>query len=430
MRYQPIPVSLFIRNRQQLVKLIKPGAMTVFNSNDIMPTNADGTMAFRQNNDLFYLTGIDQEESILLIFPDCKDEKHREILFLRETNEEIAIWEGHKHSKEDARQISGIQTVYWLSHFETVFHTLMGQCEHLYLNTNEHSRAKVLVETRDARFVRACKERYPLHSFQRLAPLMQFLRATKSEEEVALIRTACNITEKGFRRVLSFIRPGVTEYEIEAEFAHEFLRNRSKGFAYTPIIASGFNSCVLHYIENNKICKEGDILLMDVAAEYANYNSDLTRCVPVNGRFSPRQKAVYNAVLRVMRAATKMLVKGNLWDEYQKAVGELIEKELIDLGLLKMEEVRKQDPDDPLYRKYFMHGTSHHLGLDVHDVGDKYRLFEPGMVFTCEPGIYIREESLGIRIENDILITENGNLDLMATIPIEVEEIEELMNQK
>ncbi len=428
MRYNPLESSLFVHHRENFVSHLRPNSLAVFNANDIMPTNADGTMPFRQNNDLFYLSGVDQEESILLIYPDCPEEKHREILFLRETSEEIAIWEGHKLTKKEAREVSGIQTIYWLSQFEQVFNTLMGLCEHIYLNTNEHDRAVVEVQTRDARFIQWCRGKYPLHAYQRSAPIMQELRATKSSPEVARIKEACQITEHGFRRVLEFVKPGVMEYEIEAEYIHEFIRRRSRGFAYSPIVASGANACVLHYVTNNDQCKDGDLLLMDVGAEYANYAADMTRTIPVNGRFTDRQKAVYNAVLRVMKEAKQMLVTGSLWNEYHKAVGELMEKELVDLGLLKMEEVKNQDPDQPLYKKYFMHGTSHHLGLDVHDLGHRYRKFEPGMVFTCEPGIYIREENIGIRLENDILITEAGNEDLMASIPLEAEEIEELMN--
>jgi len=395
-----------------------------------MPTNADGMMPFRQNNDVFYLTGIDQEESILLLFPEFPDAKMREILFLRETNEHIAVWEGHKYTKDEATSVSGIKSVYWMSEFPAVFNMLMGLCEQVYLNSNEHSRAVVEVETRDARFINWCQKNYPLHTYQRLTPLMHHLRAIKQPEEVALIQTACNITEKGFRRILNFIKPNVMEYEIEAEFAHEFIRNRSRGFAYTPIIASGANACVLHYIENNQPCAAGEVILLDVGAEYANYASDLTRCVPVSGKFTPRQLDVYNAVLRVMKGATSMLKVGNIMEEYIKAVGELMTKELVDLGLLTMHEVQGQTEGYPAYKKYFMHGTSHHLGLDVHDVGSRYRRFEAGMVFTCEPGIYIPEEGLGIRLENDILITETGNTDLMAQIPVEAEEIESLMQTR
>ena len=428
MKYLPIPQTLFTTNRKRLVAQLKPNSLVLLNSNDIMPTNADGTMPFRQNNDIFYLSGIDQEESILVLFPDAPDEKLREILFLRETDEHIAIWEGHKYTKEEATATSGIKNVQWLSEFPTVFNSLMGLCEYVYLNSNEHARAVVEVETRDARFIHWCQKNYPLHTYQRLTPIMHYLRAIKLPEEVALIQTACNITEKGFRRILNFVKPGVTEYEIEAEFAHEFLRNRSKGFAYTPIVASGANACVLHYIDNNQVCKEGEVILLDIGAEYANYASDMTRCVPVSGKFTPRQKAVYNAVLRVMKGATNMLKVGNVMSEYVKAVGELMTKELIDLGLLTTQEVAQQKEESPAYKKYFMHGTSHHLGLDVHDVGNHYRRFEAGMVFTCEPGIYIPAEGLGIRLENDILITDTGNIDLMANIPLEAEEIESLMN--
>jgi Xaa-Pro aminopeptidase len=428
MKYERIDKRLFIENRRRLAERLLPNSIAVFNSNDIMPTSADGTMPFKQNADLFYLTGVDQEETILLLYPDAKEAKYREILFVRETNEHIAIWEGHKLTKEEATEVSGIRTVLWTSEFEKVFNTLMGDAEHLYLNTNEHPRAEVVVETRDARFIKWCQERYPLHSYRRLAPIMRDLRAVKSDIEIALIQKACKITEAGFRRVLRFVKPGVKEYEIEAEYAHEFLRHGSRGFAYTPIIASGANACVLHYIANDQVCQDGDLLLMDVGAEYANYASDMTRTIPVNGRFTPRQRQVYDAVLRVMRGAMDMLRPGNTLDEYHAAVGELMTKELVDLGLLTMDEVKNQNPEFPAYKKYFMHGTSHHLGLDVHDVGDKYRKFEPGMVFTCEPGIYIREEGLGIRLENDVVITENGLLDLMADIPLEAEEIEEIMN--
>lgn len=430
MKYLPIGKDLFIQHRQNLSKLLPPNAMAIFHANDTMPTNADGTMGFKQNNDLFYLSGIDQEESILLLFPDTHEPKHREILFLKETNEHIAIWEGHKYTKEEATETSGISTIYWLPQFETVLHGLMTECEFVYLNTNEHTRAVIEVETRDARFIRYCQNTYPLHSYKRVAPLMHQLRAIKSTKEIELIRHACSITEKAFRRLLKFVKPGVAEYEIEAELYYEFLRNRSKGPSYAPIIASGANACVLHYIENNQICKDGDVLLLDVGAEYANYAADMTRSIPVSGRFTTRQKQVYNAVLRVMKEARQMLVTGNIWDEYHKEVGKVMEKELIGLGLLNATEVKNQDPDKPLYKKYFMHGTSHFLGLDVHDVGNKYRKFEPGMVFTCEPGIYIREEGLGIRLENDILITKEGNIDLMATIPIEAEEIEDIMNSR
>jgi Xaa-Pro aminopeptidase len=428
MKYLPINSSLFVENRERLAKLLKPKSLAIFNSNDPMPTNADGTMGFHQNSDLFYLSGIDQEESILLIFPDSPDPKYREVLFLKETSELIAIWDGYKYTKKHATEVSGIQTIMWTKQFEGFLNSIIFEAENIYLNTNEHIRNHSHVQTRDTKFIIWAKEHYPLHKFDRLAPLMAQLRAIKSTIEIDLIREACRITELGFRRLLSFVKPNVTEYEIEAELIHEFVRNRSKGFAYQPIVASGANACVLHYIENNQVCKDGDLILLDVAAEYANYNSDLTRTIPVSGRFTQRQRAVYNAVHRVFDYAKSILKVGVLWEEYQKEVENFMESQLIDLGLLNRVEVEKQNPDAPLFRKYFMHGVSHHLGLDVHDVWNKYRKFEAGMVFTIEPGIYIREEGLGIRLENNFLITETGNIDLMANIPMAAEEIEDLMN--
>ncbi|HET6245562.1 MAG: aminopeptidase P N-terminal domain-containing protein [Bacteroidetes bacterium] len=428
MKYLPLNSEMFLKNRKKFSEMLMPNSLAVFNSNDIMPTNADGTMPFRQNNDLFYLSGIDQEESILIIFPDAINPEYREILFVKETNEEIAIWEGAKLNKEEAFKISGIKTVFWINQFKNILNILMSECENIYLNTNEHTRAVVEVETRDSRFINWCKQNYPLHKYNRSAPIMKKLRQIKSQHEIDLLQKACNITEDGFRRLLGFVKPGVMEYEIEAELIHEFVRKRSRGFAYTPIIASGFNACVLHYIENNQECKAGDVILLDVGAEYANYASDMTRCVPVSGRFTQRQKDVYNAVLNVMRAAIKLLVPGTKIVDYHKEVGFIMEAELIRLGLLNASEVTNQNPNKPLYKKYFMHGTSHLLGLDVHDIGEPDLVFQNGMVFTCEPGIYIREENLGIRLENDILITENGPVDLMANIPIEADEIEELMS--
>ena len=428
MRYNVIDQSLYINNRKNFIKHLKPNSVAVFNSNDVMPTNADGTMPFRQNNDLLYLSGIDQEESILIIAPNASNPKHKEILFVKETNELIAIWEGAKLSKEGATHQSGIETVYWGSQFESIFHLLVVEAENIYLNQNEHLRAITTVETCDDRFRLECKNKYPDHNYERLAPIMRVLRSIKSPLEIDTIQHACNITEKGFRRILDFVKPGVMEYEIEAEFAHEFLRNRSRGFAYTPIIASGLNACVLHYIENNLECKAGDVILMDVGAEYANYASDMTRCVPVSGKFTTRQKEVYNAVLRVMKFATAILTTGTLHDEYHEEVGKVMESELIGLGLIDKTDVANQDKLNPLYKKYFMHGTSHHMGLDVHDIENRNRPFEAGMILTVEPGIYIREENLGIRLENDVLITKNGQQDLMANIPLAAEEIEDLMN--
>lgn len=432
MRYPKINKKLFINNRKNLVSQLKDNSVVVVNANDIMPTNADGTMRFRQNSDLFYLTGVDQEETILVLCPDFPDKKYHEVLFLRETNETIATWEGHKLTKDEARELTGIETVLWTSEFQRLFNTMMvmGGVEHVYLNTNDHYRADIPVESRDARFIKWCKEKYPLYKYERLGPLMHKLRTLKSDIEIELLQKACDITEQAFRRILKFVKPGVIEYEIEAEYAHEFIRNGSRGFAYEPIVAAGANSCVLHYIENNQVCNDGDILLLDVGAEYANYNADLTRTIPVNGKFSKRQKEVYNAVLRVKRAAAKLLKPGIVYFDYHKEVQKIMEGELIDLKLINKKDLKNQSKDKPLFMKYFMHGTGHQLGLDVHDVGNMYNKMQIGQVWTVEPGIYIKEEGLGIRIENNVVIRKTGVLDLMKNIPIEAEEIEDLMNSK
>lgn len=429
MRYDPINNQLFIQNRDKLAKRMKPRSVAIIHSNDVMPTNADGTMKFVQNANLFWLSGVDQEESIVLIAPDFPDEKMREILFVRETNEEIAVWEGHKLTKDEGTVTSGIKNVKWTSEFEKLLYTILAECDHVYLDSNEHIRNASEVETRNARFVNECKEKYPLYQYERLFPILQDLRCIKSQFEIDVLQHACNITEKGFRRVLDFVKPGVMEFEVEAEYLHEFVRNRSKGFAYTPIIGGGGNSCVLHYIENNMELKDGDVLLMDVGAEYGNYNSDMTRTIPVNGKFTERQRKVYEAVLRVKNAATGMLKPGNRIPEYHAEVGKLMEKELLDLGLIDSTDIKNENPEWPAYKKYFMHGTSHHIGLDVHDIASIYKVFEPGMVFTVEPGIYIPEENIGCRLEDDIVITEDGHVNLMQNIPIEAEEIEEIMNK-
>ncbi len=429
MRVEPIDPELFVANRARLRTMLKPGSIVIIHSNDIYPTNADGSMAFRQQNDLFHLTGIDQEETVLILMPDALENRDREILFVRETSEEIAIWEGEKLTKEEAARQSGISRIEWTGGFHGILHRLVPQADHIYLATNEHLRAVVEVETRNARFIRECQLRYPLHRYERLAPLMHRLRMVKQRQEISIIGKACAITEAGFRRSLGFIRPGVGEWEIEAEFMHEFLRRGSKGFAYTPIIASGPGGCVLHYIRNDRICRDGDLILMDVAAEYAGWNSDMTRTVPANGRFSPRQRAVYDAVLRVLRAANQLLRPGVNPGDYQKQILSIMEAELIHLGLIDAAEARDQGPDKPLVKRYFMHGTSHHLGLDVHDVAPPGEPVAEGMVFTIEPGIYIREEGLGVRLENNVVIGRDSNTDLMASIPIEAEEIEELMSR-
>ena len=427
MRYTPIDPQLLVAHRTNLAKLMLPNSLAAVNANDILPTNADGSLRLRQSSDLFYLTGVDQEESILLLCPDAHDEKFREILFLRETNDLIATWEGHKLTKEEARRRTGVRRIEWLGEFRQIFHRLMCECEHAYLNSNEHKRASIEVETREARFVRETMRRYPLHDYQRLARLMHRLRVVKSPAEVALLRRACAITKAGFERVCRFVQPGVTETEVEAEFAHEFIR-RGGDFAYTPIIASGQNACVLHYIENDQTCRRGELLLLDVAASYANYNSDLTRTLPVSGRFTRRQKQVYNAVLRVLRGVSEAATPGKLPKDWQKEAELFVEKELVDLGLLKLSEIKKQHPDQPVFKKYFMHGVGHPLGLDVHDVGHTVEPFQPGWVLTVEPAIYLKEEGFAVRLENDILVQEGGNVDLMADIPIEAGAIEDLMN--
>ena len=431
MKYHRINKDLYIANRKKFVTQMEPKSVAIFNSNDIYPVSADATLPFAQHRDIFYLSGVDQEESILVIFPDSFNAQHREMLFLRETNETIAVWEGEKLSKTGAFETSGIKTVYWTHEWDKIMKTVFNEAEKIYINTNEHTRANTEVETREDRFIKKLQATYPAHQYRKSAPIMHRIRSVKEEIEIELMQAACNITEKGFRRVLGVVKPGVMEYELEAELSHEFFRNRSKGFAYTPIIASGASACVLHYIENHQQCKVGDVLLLDVAAEYANYSSDMTRSIPVNGRFNKRQRAVYDAVLRVKKAAEKMLVPGTMMNEYHKEVGNLMEAELLGLKLIDKDDIAKQNPDWPAYKKYFMHGTSHFLGLDTHDVGLWTEPIKAGMVFTCEPGIYIPAESLGIRIEDNLVVRDKGGpLNLMGNIPIEAEEIEELMSAK
>lgn len=429
MKYLPINRQLFIKNRAKFTAHMKPNSVAVFNSNDIYPVSADSTLPFAQHRDIFYLSGVDQEESILMLFPDAPYAHLKEILFLRETNDHIAVWEGEKLTKEKAFEVSGIKSVYWLSDFHKVLKEVMAYADTMYLNTNEHYRASIETETREARFIKWWKEQYPAHKVEKSNPILQRIRSIKEAEELELLQKACDITEKGFRRILGFVQPGVMEYEIEAEFAHEFIRNRSKGFAYTPIIASGKNANVLHYIENHQECKAGELILLDVGAEYANYSSDMSRTIPVSGTFTKRQKAVYKAVLNVKNEATQLLVPGTLWKEYHVEVGKLMTSELLGLGLLDKADVQNENPDWPAYKKYFMHGTSHHLGLDTHDYGLLHEPMQANMVFTVEPGIYIPEEGFGIRLEDDVVIQEQGEpFNLMRNIPIEVEEIEGLMN--
>jgi len=428
MKYPHLDRTLFIENRNKFSKLLKNNSLAIFNANDEFPKSGDQAFPFKQNPDLFYLSGIDQEQTILLIYPDCPNPIYKEVLFLRQTNDHIKIWEGHKYTKTAAQEASGIKNIHWIEDFENILHSIIYYADLIYLNTNENNSSANTVIYRDIRFIGQMKEKYPLHQYERAAPIMRELRDRKSPGEVSLIKTACNITHDAFIRVLKFVRPEVTEYEIEAEIIHEFIRQRATGHAYPPIIASGNNANILHYGDNNNVCKAGDLILMDFGAAYANYNADLSRTIPVSGRFTKRQREVYNAVLTVMREAKKLMAPGILGKDYQEQVGEVMTEQLIGLKLISLEEVKKQNPAFPAYKKYFMHGTSHHLGLDVHDFANRFKPFSAGNVLTCEPGIYIPEEGFGIRLENDILLTENGNIDLMANIPIEAAEIEEIMN--
>ncbi len=427
MRYAPIDPMLFKNNRSRFIKSLPNNSIAIFHSNDQMPKNADQLMKFKQNSDLFHLCGIDQEETVLTVLKD--DNQITEAVYIRETNDLIKVWEGKKLTKEKAKKISGINNIVWNKHFkdEIIKNLNNSNISSVYLNSNEHPRATIVVESRDARFKKWISEKYPNKRYRKCSDLLYPIRSVKNNHEINLIKQACDITSLGVSRVLKILKPGIYEYEIEAEIIHEFLINKSSGFAYDPIIASGENACILHYGDNNKICKDGDVVLMDFGAEYANYASDLTRCFPVNGKFSKRQKDVYNSVLSVMKQAKKVLRPGVMLVEYEKMVGQMMEKELVDLGLISINEI-KNSKHIPAYKKYYMHGTSHHLGLDVHDVSEPNSSISEGMVLTCEPGIYIPEEKLGIRLENDILIGEIENTDLMKDIPIEAEEIESLLN--
>lgn len=428
MKYGNIENTLFIENRTNFRKLLKDNSLAIFNSHDEFPKSGDQNFLFKQNPDLFYLTGIDQEKTILLLYPDCPNPLYREVLFLRQTNDYIKVWEGHKYTKLMAQDTSGIKNVQWIEDFDSILHSIIYYTDYVYLNTNENDSAAHQVNYRDIRFIDQLKAKYPLHHFERAAPLLRQLRAIKSPGEMKLLQKACDITRDAFIRVLKFTRPGAGEYEIEAEIIHEFIRQRATGHAYPPIIASGANANILHYGDNNQICKEGDLILMDFGAEYANYNADLSRTIPVSGKFTPRQKDVYNSVLQVMKEAKQLMIPGVTAKVYQEQVGEVMTRELINLKLLTMDEVKNQNPAFPAYKKYFMHGTSHHLGLDVHDFANRYTPFSAGNVLTCEPGIYIPAEGFGIRLENDIFLTSTGPVDLMANIPVEAEEIEEIMN--
>lgn len=428
MKYQNIEKELFINHRINFNKHLKNNALAIFNSNDEFPRSGDQNFPFKQNCDLFYLTGIDQENTILLLYPDCPNPLYREVLFLRQTNEQIKVWEGHKYTQAMAESVSGIKKVYWIEDFDHILHSIITYADHIYLNTNENDNSSHTIAYRDIRFIGDMKAKYPLHHYERAAPIMRKLRASKSAGEIQLIQKACDITRDAFIRVLKFTKPEVTEYEIEAEIIHEFIRQQATGHAYPPIIASGNNANILHYGDNNQICKDNELILMDFGAEYANYNADLSRTIPVNGRFTARQKSVYKAVLYVMKEAKKLMKPGISGNDYNEKAGELMTEQLVGLKLISMEEVKKQNSGYPAYRKYFMHGISHHLGLDVHDFANRYTPFQEGNLMTCEPGIYIPAEGFGIRLENNILLTADGNIDLMANIPIEAEEIEEIMN--
>jgi len=429
MRYQPISNLFFRSNRKNFTEQLNKNSLAVFYSNDQCPRNGDQYHPFRQSSDFFYLTGIEQEKSILLLAPGCPNKKLREALFLLKTNETLEIWEGHKYTKEEARNTSGLTDVYWLDDFEASLKEVMSYFDNVYLNSNEYIKFFPDVETRETRKGSALQLQYPLHKYHRAAPLLARQRLIKSRQEIDLIKEACSITNKALRRILKFTRPGVWEFEVEAEISHEFTRNRAGGHGYAPIVASGKSACILHYTENDKVCRSGDLLLMDFGAEYANYTADLSRTIPVNGKFTTRQKELYNTVLRVMKQVKKLYVPGKTINDINDKANELMEKEMIQLGLFSKEDVMKQEKNNPLFKKYFMHGTSHFMGLDVHDVGTKHEPLKPGMVLTCEPGIYIPEENTGIRIENDILVTDGEPVDLMADFPIEVEEIETLMNR-
>ena len=431
MRYIPLSSSFYRSNRARFMDAISQGGLAVFNSNDIYPISADSKMPFQQHRDIFYLSGIDQEESVLLLFPDAKNSNHREVLFVKKTNNHIAVWEGAKLSQKEATNISGIQTVLWTDDFNSLFNQLTKEAKSIYFNTNEHYRANIETQTREDRFIEWAKKKYPTHQHEKSNFILQRLRSLKHKEEICQIQQAINITEKGFRRVLDFVKPGVWEYEIEAEFVNEFIKNRSKGFAYSPIIASGQNNNVLHYTQNNSKCQSGDLILIDVGAEYGNYASDMTRTIPVSGKFTPRQRRVYDAVRKIGEESMQLLVPGTLIKEYNQEVGKIMSSALIDLGLLDKKDLNIKDKKNPAYKKYYMHGTSHHLGLDTHDYGLIEEPIEPNMVLSVEPGIYIPEESFGIRIEEDIVVQEKGGpINLTKNIPKDPDEIEFLMSSR
>src|SRR6056297_417700 len=429
MKYMPLDSTLFVKNRKKLIKLLQPNSIALIHSNDEMPRNGDQYFPFRQNSDLFYLTGIDQEKTILTLCPNHPDKSLREILFIIESNEKIATWEGHKYTIEEAQKASGIETVKFISSFDSVFRELTLKADNIYINLLENPKFKPEVKSADERFISVLENEFPAHDLLRLAPLLKKLRLVKEPEEIKLMQQACDITGKAFNRMLQFVKPGVTEYQVEAELTHEFLWNRASGHAYPPIVASGKNACVLHYNQNNSECKDGDLLLMDFGAEYNNYAADCSRTIPVNGKYTARQKECYEAVLRVMKKAIGWLTPGTTINRVNERVENLLQEEHIKLGLYTKQDVQNQDPDNPLVKKYYPHGTCHFIGLDVHDVGDRNVTLEEGMVLTCEPGIYIPEENIGIRIEDNIIVAHKP-VNLMEQIPKETEEIEKIMAEK
>lgn len=429
MKYAPLNPELFIENRKRFTKQLKPGSIAIFNSNDELPTNADQLYYFKQNSDLFWLSGIEQEDSMLILFPDNPDVLYREVLVLVRPNELKEKWDGKRLRVHEARNISGIQNIVWLDTLDGLLQIWIHHAENIYLNTNENDRKANLVPVRDYRYIETMKQRYPLHNYYRSAPILKQLRAIKTKLEVEVLQQAIDITNETFRYLLGFIKPGVGEHEIEAEIYHQFLMRRATRPAYQSIIASGDRARTLHYISNNQECKEGELILMDFGAEYGNYCADLTRTVPVSGKFTRRQKNVYNGCLHLHNYAKSILKPGITLVDYTDKVGEEATQVFLKLGLLKKTDVKNEDPQNRAYRKYLYHGISHHLGIDVHDLGPRFEPVKAGMLFTIEPGIYIEEEQMGIRIENNVWLTKNGSIDLMKDIPITAEEIEALMKK-
>jgi Xaa-Pro aminopeptidase len=429
MKYLPLNSELFVQNRKRFVEKMDKQSIAIFNSNDELPTNADQVHRFKQNSDMIWLTGIEQEDSMLVLYPDNPDPKYREVLVLVRPNELKEKWDGHRLRTNEATAISGIQTIVWLDTLDGLLQPWIHWADTIYLNSNENDRKSNLVPVRDYRYAEMMRLRYPLHNYKRSAKILKELRAIKTSLEVEILQKAIDITDNSFRRLLQFIKPGVMEYEIEAEIYHSFLSQRATGPAYGSIIASGDSARTLHYVENNQECKDGELILMDFGAEYGNYCADLTRTVPVNGKFTRRQKTVYNACLHLHQYATSILKPGISLLDYTDKVGEEATVIFQKIGLLKKADIKNEDPENKAYRKYLYHGISHHLGIDVHDLGTRTEPIRAGMVFTIEPGIYIEEEKMGIRIENNFWVTKSGNKDLMKNIPITVEEIEALMKR-